>query len=145
GLAELAERFSRQRLVAALACAALLGCMFRSWVQVSYWHDSLALWQHSLEVTGPNARTLFSLAVALEKDQRWEEALARYEEALKLDPNDAKVHNNLGALWTKLRNLPKAIDHCRTAVEIDPEYAQAHYNFGVALEMTGNVEGAILE
>jgi hypothetical protein len=56
-----------------------------SWVQVTYWHDSVALWEHAVAVTKDNVRALEGLGRAYRAQGRLEEADRQGEEAYRIE------------------------------------------------------------
>lgn len=65
------------------------------------------------------------------------------QEALRLNPGFADIHHALGLLYVRRKNLDKALDHVRIAAELEPQNARFSYVYAVALNSTGESEGAL--
>jgi tetratricopeptide (TPR) repeat protein len=89
GAADLIDRW-RVPLAVAAVCAAVvltaLGLSLRR--QVSFWNDNVALWNHTLQVTGANFTAEENLALALIDQGKIGEALPHLYRAQSLQPHD---------------------------------------------------------
>ncbi|MEE9212838.1 MAG: tetratricopeptide repeat protein, partial [Phycisphaeraceae bacterium] len=126
--------------VAALVLAAFLAC---SWSQARYWHDSIALYAHALELAPRYPRMHSYLGHAMSRRGRLDQAIGHYHQALEIDPNDADTHINLGVALRSQGKLDEATRHYRQALQIRPGDAGAHNNLGVALRSQGKLDQAI--
>jgi len=113
--------------------------------QVRYWRDPIAMWQHTLQVTGENAFARNSLASFLIEAGRTAEAVPHLVEAVRIDPRFAGAYNNLGAALIQQGNGSEAIAHFAAAARLRPQYADAHYNLAMALARQGRLDHAIQE
>ncbi len=128
---------------AAAATGALLILVVSAWRQTGYWHDSEALWTHTL-ACGPQYATAHSnLGLALAGGGRIDEAIAHFQKALEIEPDDAETHNNLGVILARRGRIDEAIAHCQKALEIKPDNADAQNNLGIALAGCGRADEAI--
>jgi hypothetical protein len=85
GAAELLERVRVPPSVArALGASVLVGLMVLTSTQVRYWHDSIALWEHTLAVTRNNSYAHERMSVAYRRAGRTEEAEFHTDEARRL-------------------------------------------------------------
>src|SRR5258707_14470749 len=84
----------RNVLLAAAAGVVLCGCALAARRQVGYWRNSVALWEHALDVTTANYRAESNLAHALARQGRLAEAEAHYVAALRIQPDFAEADNN---------------------------------------------------
>jgi protein O-mannosyl-transferase len=75
-------------IVAALAAVTNL--------QENYWHDSVALWSHAIEVTSPNFAAQDNLGVALVALGRVDESTPHFESAVEINPLDWVGQLNVG-------------------------------------------------
>jgi tetratricopeptide (TPR) repeat protein len=123
----------RHLLLAAAAAIVLAGCAITARKQVGYWRNSIALWEHALEVTAGNHRAESNLAHALARQRRLDEAVAHYVAALRIKPDFAEAHNNLGLVLADQGKVGEAMSHYLEAVRVLPDYLEAHNNLGVAL------------
>jgi tetratricopeptide (TPR) repeat protein len=144
GAPSLLRSWSHRRLaLAVVSIVVLSGCAALTYSQVSYWKDSVTLWEHTVEVTAGNFSAHNMLATALARQGNLDEALHHYGEALRINPEHERSHNNLGLTLARLGKDPEAIDHYREAVRINPRYEEAHDNLGLALGRQGDLDGAI--
>ncbi|HEY8149851.1 MAG TPA: tetratricopeptide repeat protein, partial [Vicinamibacteria bacterium] len=144
GTVDLLARWPRRNLLLAAAAAVVLaGCAITARKQVGYWRNSVALWEHALEVTAGNHRAESNLAHALARQRRLDEAVAHYVAALRIKPDFAEAHNNLGLVLADQGKVGEAMRHYSEAVRVLPDYLEAHNNFGVALMGEGRNTEAI--
>jgi len=144
--AELARRWRYATAAfSATAGVAIALCLALTRQQLGYWHDSLTLWRHTLDVTKNNyiAHNVFGLALM---DQgQYDPAMAQFQEALRLKPNFAYACNNLGDACYKQDHLDEAIDQYRKALRLNPGYAEARYNLAIGCFKLGRVDEAIAQ
>ena len=70
------------------------------------------------------------------------EAATELEAATGLDPDNAKIRSDLGFVYLYGGRTEDAVRQQRAALERDPRLAQAHYGLGLALEKSGDGQGA---
>src|SRR5205823_3702832 len=58
--------------------------------QLAYWHASIMLWSHALEVTSRNFVAEDSLGGALVNEGRYDEAIPHFRSAVKINPRDPR-------------------------------------------------------
>jgi protein O-mannosyl-transferase len=139
GIADLAARHSRPYLWLAPLTAVVLGaCITLSRAQVSYWHDSVALWTHALDATGSNFVAENNLGRALfEQPGGPPEAEAHFAHAVRLEPESEEAEGNLGLAQMAEGKLEDAVYHLSRALALNPESAKTHNNLGMALLYQG--------
>ena len=143
GLADLVEHTRFLVPAILLTGGALLLVIAHTWIQVTYWHDSAALWEHTLQVSPDNALAHTNLGVALQSDGHLEEAIRHYTAALEVDPEYANAQNNLGLALDRLGKRHEAISHLRAAVRSAPGVAEHHLNLAPMLVENRNWDEAI--
>lgn len=85
GLGALVRRLRVPAYAAALTGALVLGGFgVLTWVQVGYWRDSLALWQHALAVTTDNDRAHENVSRCYRRRGQFAEAESHLEEAARI-------------------------------------------------------------
>ena len=138
---------TRARPIAGIvAFAALLTAAVTARAQVHHWRDSLAVWQHAVDVTRGNYRAHNSLGAVLGNQGRTAEAIRHFEEALRLGPDGSEahhIHHNLGRALADSSRTEDAIRHYRDALRVKPDFAEAHNNLGLALVRLGRVDEAL--
>jgi tetratricopeptide (TPR) repeat protein len=117
-----------------LTSGILLFWIVLTWIQIGYWADSIALFQHAVEVTRDNFVAYSNLGVALADAGKLPEAISAYKESVRSQPLFADAHYNLG---TALMDMPgrqaEAIQEMQTALKLDPSNAKARNNLGKML------------
>lgn len=139
--ADLLRRFGAGWLAAPVTGLALGGCAAMSWFQVGSWHDPVALWTHTLAVTGDNAVAHNSLGVSLSA-ARPEAALGHFREAIRIDPGNVKAYLNLGMLLGKQRRYAPAADAFAAVVRLEPDNLGARVHLAQLLLHLGKVAEA---
>jgi tetratricopeptide (TPR) repeat protein len=137
----------RHRRAAAIAIAAVIlpALAVRAWSQVSYWHDSIALFRQNLTVRPHNALALNSLGTALAETGRTDEALACVSEAVRLNPTYARARNSLGNLLLRKGRVEEAVSNLSEAIRLQPDLSVAHSNLANAFLEQGRFPQAAAE
>ena len=104
-----------------------------SYLQTGYWHDSVTLFRHTVEVTGDNWMALSTLSNALIAENRIAEAEPYLRESLRLQPNLAMTRVNLATALSKRGDFRAAEEQYRIAVRLAPEDPDAQEGLGVVL------------
>lgn len=74
------------------------------------------------------ATTLYSRALALQKEGRVQDAKRFYEGALERSPHLVSALNNLGAIYIREKNYDMARRMFEKAIRIEPGYVDPYYN-----------------
>jgi len=122
-----------RRLMGAAAAGVLAAFALRTAMQIPYWRDSAALFEHAVQVTTDNKFAHLKLGNMWSASRQHEQAVAEYEHALRIDPDYAEAHNNLGVLFLNQNEPEAAAVHFRRALQSNPNHALAHMNLGIAL------------
>ncbi len=72
-------------------------------------------------------------------------ALLSAQQALALDPNNPQEYINYGGIFYQLAQWDNAIRQFQIAASLKPDFANAYYNLGHALEMKGDLAGALAQ
>jgi hypothetical protein len=115
-----------------------------TWVQISYWKNSITLFTHAMEVTSENYLFHYNIAQILTDQNKIDEAIRHYNESVKLKPQLKEAHYNLGLLMAQKGDIDEAIKHFSNALQINNDYAEAHNNLGVMRMQQNRVKEAIL-
>ena len=126
-----------------LVAALLVACIHASRAQARHWRDSVALFEHAVEVNPRNRSILFNLGNELKRRGRDEEAIALYRRALAVKPSDVKVLNNLGLALSSQGDRAGAMELYRRVLEIDPGFAESRANLANELRDAGRIDEAI--
>lgn len=131
------------RVVGAATIGLLVACAVLSRQQTTYWHDSISLWRHAVEVAAPNPVAYNSLGVALAEKGQYDEAARWLTQSVQLDPDDERARQNLALALLRLDRIDESIEQFRQALRINPRSAPAHFNLGVLLDRRGEQQAAI--
>ena len=121
-----------------LAICASITCM-----QLPYWHDSIALFEHAISCTTGNNIAQDLLGKAFADQQQHDQAIEHYNAALQIQPSDPKTWNNLGISLLAVGRLDEAIRACQEALRLNPNFEDARNNLAVALNQAGRSDEAI--
>jgi tetratricopeptide (TPR) repeat protein len=119
--------------VAGTAAGLLIACALVTRVQLAYWHDSVALWQHTVLVTGPNALAHYSLAVAYRDLGRLDDAVEEFRTTLRIEPNDDRCRRQLCLVLSKEGKSDEALTYFRGMLGIPADEAAARLQFAAFL------------
>jgi tetratricopeptide (TPR) repeat protein len=134
GVAEIADaRGLSTALVGAVAALVLVACAANTLVQISYWRDSVTLYERALNVTTDNYVVMDLMGSALARQGRVREAIPYHQRALRIAPRFARAHSNLANALFLEGDLAAAVQHYEQALRARPDYGEAHYNMGIAL------------
>jgi tetratricopeptide (TPR) repeat protein len=125
-------------------------CLWATHEQLGYWRDTVALFTHTVEVTGDNYMAQVTLGYGYEHAGRVAEALAHYRTAIALYPTDRLAYEALGELTGKSGAWADAAAAYEAVLQIDPHAAAAHLGLANALphlgrkaEAVGHLEAAL--
>ncbi|MBD3345939.1 MAG: tetratricopeptide repeat protein [Chitinivibrionales bacterium] len=110
--------------------------------QITYWRDSISLFQHAVNATEQNYLAHYNLAYAFADNGQFEKAIHHYKHSITIQPS-ANSYNNLGVVYLKLNEPQKALLQFFKVLELDPEYEEAYYNLGMCYARIGKVKRAI--
>src|ERR1700677_3575051 len=128
----------RSRTVAlpAAAAVALAGCALLTLRQIAWWKDTVALFTHTLEVTGPNPLAEDELGCALGENGKTDEAITHFRQALR-NTNAPLIHLNLGLALLEKNDFAGAATEFQTVLAAMPEDARSRYSLGLAYQGLG--------
>ncbi|MGB8356250.1 MAG: tetratricopeptide repeat protein [Chthoniobacteraceae bacterium] len=144
GMARWAGERRYRRVVLGGTTIVVLGILsVISYRQTSYWHDSVALFEHAISCTTDNNIAQDLLGKALADRQQHGQAIEHYKTALQIQPSDPKTWNNLGISLLATGCLDEAIHACQEALRLNPNFEDARNNLAVALNQAGRSDEAI--
>lgn len=127
----------RRRIASGAGAAVLLGLGVRAWDQVGTWHDSVALFQHAVDVAPGDVVSECHLASALVAAGRLAEAAEVAERARQRDPASDTAMLTLADVRTRQRRLAEAIELYDAAVAVRPDNAMARLQLGLLQLIAG--------
>ena len=144
GVPELLGKLDRRGNAPAVISACVLAFLsVVSWRQTGYWKDSIALYDHTLEVTGNNDRIHYNRAEVYQRLGNLQQAISDYDRTIEINPKYVDAYLNRGVAYRNIGNMRQAISDYDRAIEIDPGQAPAFYNRGIAYGRLGNYRQAI--
>jgi tetratricopeptide (TPR) repeat protein len=144
GVPELLQKWRYRKEVLFASSALITLCLsIVAWTQVSYWRNSISLYDHTLEVTRHTDLIHYDRGVAYGKLGNNRQAIEDYNRAIEINHDYVKAYYNRGIAYLALGHDRQAISDFDRAVDIDPKYAEAYNNRGAAYGMIGNFGQAI--
>jgi tetratricopeptide (TPR) repeat protein len=129
----------------ALAAVAVVALGIMTWRQAAVWHDSIALWNHTLAVDPDNWLAYNSRGIAHQKAGDLGRARADFDAAIQLAPRYVGAYNNRGHLRVAAGDVTGALEDWNRALEIAPRHADALLNRGAARLMQGDLPGGVAD
>lgn len=111
--------------------------------QQGYYGVGIELLERCLRINPAQPIAHYSIARALQLQQRTEEALAHYEQAITLKPDFAEALNNRGLLLQGHGYAAEALASYERALAAQPHYAEALNNRGSLLKEQGQLDEAL--
>jgi tetratricopeptide (TPR) repeat protein len=125
GAAELAEKLKcKPAVLAASAVVVLSFLSFLTYRQVSFWKDSITLFEHTVAVTRDNDILHYNLGRLYLQQGVPDKAIFHWTQAVSIKPDQPTIHKNLASLLAQNGNIDEAIDHYRQALIYKPDDAQ---------------------
>ena len=145
--AELLRRWPKTKTpVTAIGAIAAVAMAGTTWVQISYWKNTEALFRRSISVAPDNYLAWDYLAGQFaDRPSGIGEAISDYQTSIRLRPDFVEAHNGLGVALYKLGLVSGAMAEYREALKIYPSYPEAHYDLGCALISLGRTSEGIAE
>ena len=129
GVAELAQKLKcKPAVLAATAIVVLIFLSILTYRQVSFWKDSITLFEHTVSVTKNNDILHYNLGRLYLQKGVPDKAIEHWSEAVRIKPDQPTIHKNLAALLAQNGRLDEAIDHYRQALIYKPDDTQAREN-----------------
>jgi tetratricopeptide (TPR) repeat protein len=122
----------------AAATVAVVGLMWSSIFQVTFWRDSATLWQQAVEVTRDNDVAHLHLGYYYLQHGQLEDARNHFAEAVSIRPEVANHQFMLGVILLAQGQLEYAIEHLQRAVEASPQHAKAWQSLALARMQQGH-------
>lgn len=134
--------FGRRWLIAAFITA-VTACSALTIRQIRFWHDDIALYTHSLDISEGNYVAHINLGCALGEAGRHMEAIEHFRAALRISPANADAHYNLGDSLLKTGQVDEALVAITNAIRLRPGRAVFYNELGACLQRKGDLSGAL--
>lgn len=119
------------RAAVAAWCLVLVPVTLR---QLSYWHDGIALFEHTIRVTGPNPKANAMLGTLYRRAGEPQRAIEAYSRALDQDSGLAEAYHGRGVALMVTGRAEHALPDLRTAVSMAPRDTTYLLALGQALQ-----------
>jgi protein O-mannosyl-transferase len=130
----------RWLVTAALFFLAMIALSAR---QAMFWHDTVALFDHTIELNPTSLAANRTLGIYFSQHHEESRAKAYYETACRFHPDDPSNHFDYANLLRKLGMLNEAIEQYSQAIALDPTNVSFLLNNGVTLAMAGRLDEAL--
>ena len=121
------------RVVAAVAGILLLACGFLTARQVSFWMDGTTLFEHTIEVTGPNACARANAGLNRAREGDLAKAAEHFGESLRIMPDQGMIWRELGKTLILLEKPQQAVGVFRAGLKFEPDDYEMRYQLAIAL------------
>ncbi|MGA2323002.1 MAG: tetratricopeptide repeat protein [Sedimentisphaerales bacterium] len=110
-----------RQVLAGVAGSVILGVLgVMTFVQVSYWRDTMSLFTHCAAVTPDNVIVREYLGIGFAREGDAEAALREFKEALRFEPTDIRTFYNIGNMLVLLGRTDEAIEYYDRVLELKP-------------------------
>jgi Flp pilus assembly protein TadD len=117
-----------------------------TWGQVSYWHDSISLWEHVLKTEPRNSSAAYSnLGEAYRMANRMDESINLLNTATKFGPLLRDPHNAKGKVLFAQGAREEAAQEFNKGIELDPQNGWALSYLDVINSQKGERKRALAE
>lgn len=124
GVAEWSERRTFPAFVLPLVSVSILLALgVVAHRQMGYWHDSLSLWSHTLDVTDNNWVAELNVGNALRDSGHADQAISHYLRSAEINPDFAATNLDIALYEQEHGNLTQAIEYYKRVVSVwqDPQ------------------------
>ena len=98
---------------------AVLGTIsFLTMREISYWQDTVSVWDHALKVTTDNLTAEQGIATALNDRGEMDEAIPHFLNVTRIDPTDLTSRINLGVYYASHARIEDGIDEFNAIVKL---------------------------
>jgi tetratricopeptide (TPR) repeat protein len=133
-----------RQVLAGMAGAAILGVLgVMTFVQVSYWHDTMSLFKHAAAVTKDNYVAHSIMGVRYAEKGQMEEAMKAFDIILKLTPKDGDTLYNVAKSLDVQGQTAKALEFYNRVLVLVPDDADTHGALALIEARNGNFDRAV--
>ena len=147
---ELADRLGGWRrgraVLGAAGAGVLLACAALTSQQVSWWQDTVRLFQHVLDVTGDNYIAHNNLAGYFYLRGQMDGAIEHYQASLAIEPGQThqlEIHYYLGDALSRRGRYAEAIEQFSELLKSSPDNEPALVALGIAQAKSGKPDEAV--
>jgi tetratricopeptide (TPR) repeat protein len=134
------DLFGRRAAYVTAIVAIILAAM--TFAQVGYWRDTIALFEHAVEVTPRNPQSLNALGREYLYRNQYDRAQEQFNAALAVEPRSDEAHDALGATLNELGDPEGAEREFRAAIALFPRPVY-YRDLGQLLATVGRTKEAL--
>jgi tetratricopeptide (TPR) repeat protein len=121
GAADLTETLRYRAVILAASAVVILSFLSAlTYQQVSYWKDSVTLYEHTAAVTKDNNIMHVNLGQLLFPQGEADRAIYHWKEAVRIKPDQTPIHKNLAIVLAHRGDIDQAIYHYRQVLKYRP-------------------------
>ena len=144
GTAQLIDNWRYKKIALTVASAVLCFLLvLNARMQVSYWKNSVTLFEHALEVTADNYVIHNNLGFELALQGKMDAAITHYSAALRINPEFELACINLGTALFSQGKIEKSFSYYQAILNEKPRFAGVHHKFGILLLRVGEIDAAV--
>jgi len=133
----------RAKLEIGIATAILLAVLTgMSYTQAGYWRDTIALFEHAVEVTPQNPQSINALGREYLLRNEYDLAEQQFNRAIAVDPKYPEAYNALGSALSESGDVAGAERNFRKAIELDPR-SSYYRDLAQLLATSGRIDEAL--
>lgn len=136
----LAKLVNRRTILTIAGCIVMVALMGLTHSQVSYWRDTLTLFDHAARVTTNNYVALANIGTVFQSRGKMDTAIQYYERSLTLNKSYELARFNLAVALQARGENEKAIAQYLGALQLEPRNAAAHYGLATLLSERGQIQ-----
>jgi tetratricopeptide (TPR) repeat protein len=114
-------------------------------IQITFWKNSITLFEHAIDVTSNNWLAHNNLGVVLLHQDKIKEAENHFKQTLSIKPDATMTIFNMGVVYYKKGAFEKALKYFSDALELHPTFAEVYFYRGLIQSESGNEKGALNE
>ena len=144
GMSDLAVRWRFGRLLlCAVGAVTILSLSFCSWLQASYWRNSITLFEHALQIAPDNYIALNNLGQFYINNGKYDKGLAYMYKGIQVKPKFGPLYYNVGLAMYGRRDYEKAIEYFAKAERMSFHDDENRRLLGDCYRLTGGWHQAV--
>ena len=142
-VAEIAGKTQVRRIASAVLTAFILAAfLICTRMQISYWRDSITLFERALAVTKNNYKMEYALGYELVSQGHLDEGIIHYRRAIEIAPVNTEIRYNLANCLRRQGKIDEAIEQYRLTLQYKSDDADTHNNLAYSLLLQGKFDEA---
>jgi Flp pilus assembly protein TadD len=144
GVSDLAVRWRFGRhLLCVVGTVTIVSLSFCSWLQASYWRNSITLFEHALQIAPDNYIALNNLGQFYVNNGKYDKGLAYMHKGIQVKPKFGPLYYNVGLAMYDRRDYEKAIEYFAKAERMSFDDDENRRLLGDCYRLTGRLHQAV--